>query len=625
MNDRYLFSRIASKQHHDRNRRINQKREMLSCIFFAISFCLVLVCPAISIGSDTVHAKHVLILHSYYQGYKWTDDENAGIASILEPVIGRTNFVIEYMDTKKIFGDLYARRLFEVYKLKYRHFKFDLIMTTDNNAFDFMRKYRDDLFRGTPVVFCGVNNLQASDLKSHRLFTGVNERTDLKASIQLIMKLHPKTRHIVFINEWTSTGQRVHDEFLEAMQHFQNTVAFSLLEQVTLKELVEQLEALKEGSVVLYTSFSRDKSGKVLAYDESASIISAHCKVPIYTTHEFNLGLGVIGGLVSRGFDQGEAGAKLALRILNGERPEDIPVVMESPNRYMFDYRQLTRFHIPIRELPGSSTIVNLPQSFYFRYKQLVLTLAGIFIVLLSIISTLLINIRKRKRTERELKISREQLRTLAWRLAETEEKERKALSRELHDEIGQNLTILTVNLNLMKSDIPQDISDFTNIHINDSLAVIKQMHERVRALMNNLRSPVLDDYGLLAAIDLYAKQYSARTGINVRIRKLQEDVQLSPDVENALFRIIQEALTNVVKHAQATQVVINAVSSKGKFTLTIEDNGIGCDMVKAAKADSEHGWGLVTMAERAMAVGGNCRIKSKPGFGTHVITEVPI
>ena len=97
--------------------------------------------------------KRVLVLHSYYQGYKWTDDENRGIESVLKPVIGTNNLYIEYMDTKKIFGDLYSQRLYEVYKLKYRNFKFDAIMVTDNNAFEFMRKYRDDLFPGHPCCF----------------------------------------------------------------------------------------------------------------------------------------------------------------------------------------------------------------------------------------------------------------------------------------------------------------------------------------------------------------------------------------------------------------------------------------------------------------------------------------
>jgi len=243
----------------------------------------------------------------------------------------------------------------------------------------------------------------------------------------------------------------------------------------------------------------------------------------------------------------------------------------------------------------------------------------------LLIISILLINIRRRKRTEMELKGSQEQLRALAWRLAETEDKERKRLSRELHDEIGQNLTILGVNLNLFRSLVPKDSGDMIHSRINDSLVVVKQTTERIRNLMSNLRSPVLDDYGLVAAIDLYGKQWSYRTGIDIAVRGPETDTHLPAHVENAMFRIVQESLTNVVKHAKAEQVVITVGVTHGKVYLSVEDNGVGYDMSRLTVAKGERGWGLVTMSERALAVGGTCRVQSLPGLGTHVFVEVPV
>jgi len=124
-----------------------------------------------------------------------------------------------------------------------------------------------------------------------------------------------------------------------------------------------------------------------------------------------------------------------------------------------------------------------------------------------------------------------------------------------LHDEIGQNLTILGVNLNLFRSLIPIDSDDVVHARINDSLDIVKQTAERTRNLMNELRSPVLDDYGLVAAIDLYGKNCKARTGIGVVVRASDADTRLPLHFENALFRIVQESLTNVVKHSKATQV----------------------------------------------------------------------
>ena len=256
------------------------------------------------------------------------------------------------MDTKKIFGDLYSQRLYEVYKLKYNNYKFDAIIATDNNAFEFMLKYRDDLFPGTPVVFCGVNYFREAQIKGHKHFTGVNEENDFTSYIKLILQLHPKTKQIVFINEWTTTGQGVHKAFLDATVPFQQSIQFLLLEDVYIDEILNQLQLLIPESIVLYTAFSKDKSGRIFEYADVAALIARNCPVPIYTTNDFNLGHGVLGGFTVNGYDQGEAAGKIALRILQGERTEDIPVLMETPKRYLFDYNQMQKFRISRRSLP---------------------------------------------------------------------------------------------------------------------------------------------------------------------------------------------------------------------------------------------------------------------------------
>lgn len=576
-------------------------------------------------ASQDVTKKRVLILHSYYQGYKWTDDEHAGIVSVLQPVIGRNNLHVEYMDTKKIFGDLYSQRLYEVYKLKYNNYTFDLIITTDNNAFEFMLKYRDELFPHTPVVFCGVNYFRTEQIKGYKQFTGVNEENDFKGYIKLIMELHPKTKQIVFINEWTTTGQGVHKAFLDAIVPFQQSIEFLLLEDVYIDQIINQLQTLTKDSIVLYTAFSKDKSGRIFEYGEIASLIVRNCPVPIYTTNDFNLGHGVLGGFTVNGYDQGEAAGKIALRILRGEKAEDIPVIMDTPKRFLFDYNQLQKYNISAKRLPKNSVFINVPQTFYFKYKKWIGIVAAIFVTLLLIISILLINIQKRKRTEMELKCSQEELRALAWRLAETEDKERRRLSRELHDEIGQNLTILGVNLNLFRSLILNECDYMIHDRIHDSIAIVKQTTERIRNIMNELRSPVLDDYGLVAAIELYGKNCKARAGIDVLVRASDVDMRLPMHCENALFRIVQESLTNVIKHSKATQAVININIIEGKFVLSIEDNGIGFDISEITRTNGNRGWGLITMSERSLGIGATYHIKSQPGFGTHVIVEVPI
>ena len=217
----------------------------------------------------------------------------------------------------------------------------------------------------------------------------------------------------------------------------------------------------------------------------------------------------------------------------------------------------------------------------------------------------------------------REQLRALAARLAEVEEAERRRLARELHDQVGQTLTALGINLNIVRAQMPGESSDAVRSRLEDSLALVEQTTERVRSVMAELRPPVLDDYGLVAALRWYGAQFSARTGLAVEVRGEELTPRLAAPAESALFRITQEALNNVVKHALATQMTVTVESDGGIACLVVADDGIGFDLAQRAAPNERGGWGLLNMAERAEAVGGQCRIESRPGQGTRVVVEV--
>ncbi|NTW36006.1 MAG: hypothetical protein HGB17_07730 [Syntrophobacteraceae bacterium] len=602
----------------------------VSLVAAIVCLSLIACSPCLAAGEESRPPlsplnKKVLVLHSYYQGYRWTDDENEGIESVLRPIVGRNNIYIEYMDTKKVFGALYEKRLRAVYEIKYKNIKFDLIVATDNNAFEFLRKNRDSLFPKTPVVFCGVNDVTKQKLKGLKYFTGVNEAGDYKKCIELMLRLHPKTKQIVFVNEWTTTGMSVHEAFLEAIEGMDESIKFMMLEDVDIDYLLSALRSLEEGSLVLYTSFGRDSSGKIFEYDEIAKMICSQSKVPVYTPYLFNIGHDVVGGLVLHGQDQGVAAGNLGARILRGEKAEHIPVVMSSPKRYVFDYRSLDKFRIDPGVLPPGSVIVNAPQTLYFRYRNWINSLAIFIAVLIGIISILLINIRKRRQAHAELSASREQLRELTRRLAQSEDKERKTICRELHDQIGQSLTLIGVNLNILRSVMPKETAEAAQEHINDSIVLVKQTVERTRALMDNLRSPVLDDYGLVAALELYGQKCATRGGLKVFVRGENMDGRLPGEIENAMFRIVQEALTNVVKYALATEVDIDVGVVDKKLKLSVSDNGIGFEAAKFSTPAADRGWGLVTMAERARAVGGHVNVESAMGRGTRVTVEVPL
>ena len=141
---------------------------------------------------------------------------------------------------------------------------------------------------------------------------------------------------------------------------------------------------------------------------------------------------------------------------------------------------------------------------------------------------------------------------------------------------------------------------------------------------MANLRPPVLDDYGLVAALKWYGDLLASRADFSIMVRGEEPVPRLNPPLENALFRIIQEALTNVVKHAQATQVTVTVEADDETVRLVIADDGIGFEAAHSTQIGARQSWGLLTMTERAEAVGGRCWIESVPGGGARVIAKVP-
>jgi PAS domain S-box-containing protein len=361
-------------------------------------------------------AKRVLILHSYYKGYRWTDDENRGIESVLQPELGAQNLYIEYMDTKRFWQPDYVRQFPEIYRRKYLYHHFDAIVATDNNAFDFLRQYRDELFPGTPVVFCGVNYFKDSDLAGHTLFTGVSEEADVKETLDLALRLHPATRHVYVVNEVSETGQAVHDELVRLLPQYAGRADIIFLEQYGLKEVEPILRNLPPDSLVLYTFLSRDGRGQSWEYDTAATAVAKASNAPVYGAWDFNLGYGIVGGKLISGFYQGEAAGKLALRVLRGENPDRIPVVRFSadrPNHFMFDYTQLRRYGIALEALPKGSIVVNMPESYFSRHRAAALA-GGSALLLLAIMNTLLfLNVRRRKTAEGALREQQEHLEEL--------------------------------------------------------------------------------------------------------------------------------------------------------------------------------------------------------------------
>lgn len=234
-----------------------------------------------------------------------------------------------------------------------------------------------------------------------------------------------------------------------------------------------------------------------------------------------------------------------------------------------------------------------------------------------NFLRTAMTDITKRRQAE-------DTFRRYAQRLVEMEEDIRKKLAAELHDELGRNLTLLGINFTLLTEDMPEELQKKQGARIKGVRGLIEDASRIVRNIMGELRPPVLDDYGLPAALRWHCGLYSKSTAIRVNIRAAEPFPRIGPEKESALFRIAQEALVNVAKHARASGVTLTLGRAKGRIRLSIADNGRGFELRGGSAAQAYSGWGLTIMRERALSVGGTFRLDTAPGKGTSIVAEVP-
>jgi signal transduction histidine kinase len=222
-----------------------------------------------------------------------------------------------------------------------------------------------------------------------------------------------------------------------------------------------------------------------------------------------------------------------------------------------------------------------------------------------------------------QLAESQNQLRGLSQQLVQVQEDSFSHLAGELHDRIGQDMTAINVNLNILQNILPRTVSEKVISRLADTEKLVQESVQRMRSLMSELRPPMLDQYGLAAALYWYTEQYQRRTETKVIINdNYMKNSRLPLEVEIALFRIVQEALNNVTKHADASQVDIELFEDGGDIMMAVTDNGKGFDAKNQGPSLPGH-WGLTLMQERARAVNGKFLLRSVPGQGTQIVVRV--
>jgi len=349
--------------------------------------------------------KEVLLLHSYHKGYKWSDDISKSIEDKFEPY-NDIELTTLYMDTKRIVGPIYLDKLADLYKEQLSRRNFDLIIASDNNAFDFAIRYHEYLFKDLPVLFAGINNFDKALLDENfmtKYMTGVVEQVDLEKNFELILKLHPKLKKLVIVNDRSKTGYAIKRDLRPIIKKYSKKVDIEYVDDIEIQNLQKKVANLNDDTVILFVLLFKDKTGKYFTYKQSLEKIRETSVVPIYGLWDFYLDYGIVGGLLTSATAQGDAVSNMALSILNGKKVKDIPILMKSPNKYLFDYNEIQRFNLNIDDYLENYEIINQPHGFVRKYTKLVVVTLTIIIVLMIMVFSMKANIQRRKVVEKDL------------------------------------------------------------------------------------------------------------------------------------------------------------------------------------------------------------------------------
>ncbi len=351
--------------------------------------------------------QHILVLNSYHHGLSWTDNIVRGLRDLLEPVSGEREVYLEYMDTKRFAPspDYYAA-LAEAYRERYEGLEFDVIIVADNDALNFIREYHAELFPGVPIVFCGINFFAPHMIEGlEEVITGVAEDIDIEDTLDLMLRLHPQTERIYVINDATTTGLGYIDLMQEITPSYQEEVEFIFYIDPEVGALQADLRDLPPNSLIFMLLLNRDATGQFFTYEQAIDLVVESSSVPIYGTWDFYMDRGLVGGKLTNGYSQGAAAGMQAAQVLDGTPVQTLPVVT-SPNRYIFDYRELQRFGIELAALPAGAELRHRPPTFQERYGGVLLPALGVFVALSAVIGLQMFNSARQRQVEEELRHS---------------------------------------------------------------------------------------------------------------------------------------------------------------------------------------------------------------------------
>jgi signal transduction histidine kinase len=577
-----------------------------------VALCIIVCLVAVSSANaaEAGRAKRVLMLFSGSKFAPGSALVEKSAEDVLQKGAHAVEFYAEHLDASRFPEESHYQLFREYLRAKYAQNPPDVIVAFLIVKFELAGRFPAELFPGIPMVFAALTEEAVPAAGFGDQVTGVVQRIDFPGALELILKLQPDTERIVVIGGMAALDRRYLGLTEEAARSLAGRVQFDYWTTRAVAEMRQAVASLPPRTVIFFTTVFRDATGKTFLPAPVASMLAVSSSVPVYVVADSLIGGGTVGGLVAHLEALGRRLGELAQQVLGGTAPAALPIEVRKDGVPMFDWRALKRWGISESRLPPDSILRFRELTIWQNYRWHIIAVALFCLAQSVLISGLLIQGRRRRLAEREAK-------SLAGRLITAHEDERRRLARDLHDDLTQRLARLAIDAGKIERSAP--VSNHVDFGHSMREELVR-LSEDVHALSYRLHPSLLDDLGLVEALNAECDGFSRRESIPVEFKPRDVPRDVRPDTALCLFRVAQESLRNVARHAGASTVEVSLRKVDGGLEIAVRDNGTGFD---PAQDRDRHSLGLASMKERVHLLGGELDVDSAPGSGTTVIAWV--
>lgn len=487
----------------------------------------------------------------------------------------------------------------------------DLVIALGGVAIDFANRIRSRMWKDVPIVFSDGAHILDKITKVKNI-TGVIEALEMDRTLHNALQLYPGTKRIVVVNGASIVERALQTGFEQTVRKLGREIEVESLAGLTYEQVGERLAALDAESIVYFLSFYSDGSERGFVPAEALQGLAGGARRPVFANGAGYLGQGILGGWF---VDYGQLGREVsaqALRILDGEPASRMPIERSASIRPIFDWRQMQRWGVPDDALPAGSIVLYAQASLWQQYRTWIVSALVAFTLQATLIGTLLWERGRRRLAEARAL-------TLSGQVIEATENERGRIARELHDDISQRLALLSIEIDQFANRAKTEPTALLGSvkHLSGKTQAIA---EDVHQLAKELHPTSLKMLGLAKAVRMFSAELEARHEIAIALNERTNLRDLPESVAISIYRVVQEALQNVVKHSGAREASITFTGAPDSVTVLVADDGRGFDV-----AHIRGGIGLDSMRERLRLVGGKLKVESRPGSGTRVEATIPM